>query len=308
MAVVFREASFPPLKDLSATAPNGAVIGIIGEGGAGKHLLLRLATGQDQPVAGTVDSTEPRRLIGIADPLNLAPVGTLALDNALARHDALVRARTLTAMERLRRGGTTILLASHEQDLLRAVSDEIWWLDQGKLAAQGDPAEVLRQYNRHVARKLREWGESVSQPLAPSRAEIQGLETLDAAGNRTMIWQSGEPVAVRVTVRFAEPVEDPVIGIMIRTRIGFDVYGTNTELTELENVKLGPCQAGETLRISFSFRCELCPQEYTLTAASHDPDGVWHDWIEDAIAFSVTDERATAGVANLRARVEVEKL
>jgi len=45
-----------------------------------------------------------------------------------------------------------------------------------------------------------------------------------------------------------------------------------------------------------------------LTAASHDPDGVWHDWIEDAIAFSVTDERATAGVANLRARVEVEKL
>jgi len=169
MAVVFREASFPPLKDLSATAPNGAVIGIIGEGGAGKHLLLRLATGQDQPVAGTVDSTEPRRLIGIADPLNLAPVGTLALDNALARHDALVRARTLTAMERLRRGGTTILLASqHEQDLLRAVCDEIWWLDEGKLAAQGDPAEVLRQYNRHVARKLREWGESVSQPLAPS--------------------------------------------------------------------------------------------------------------------------------------------
>ena len=35
--------------------------------------------------------------------------------------------------------------------------------------------------------------------------------------------------------------------------------------------------------------------------ASHDPDGVWHDWLEDAVAFSVTDDRYTAGVANLRA-------
>ena len=310
MAVVFREVSFPPLEGLSATAPNGVVIGIIGESGAGKHLLLRLATGQDTPIAGTVDSSEPRRLIGIADPLNLAPAGTLALDHALARHDALVRARTLMALERLRRGGATVLLASHEQDLLRALCDEIWWLDDGKLAGKGDPSEVLRQYNRHVAERLREWGKSISQPLAPSlrrgdgRAEIQSLETLDGAGNPAMVWRSGEQVGVRATVRFAQPLEDPVLGIMIRTRIGFEVYGTNTEL---ENVKLGPCQAGETLRVTFGFRCDLCPQEYTLTAASHDPDGVWHDWLEDALAFSVTDDRSTAGVANLRARVEVER-
>ena len=39
--------------------------------------------------------------------------------------------------------------------------------------------------------------------------------------------------------------------------------------------------------------------------ASHDPDGVWHDWLEDAVAFSVTDGRYTAGVANLRATARV---
>jgi len=78
-----------------------------------------------------------------------------------------------------------------------------------------------------------------------------------------------------------------------------DVYGTNTEL---EKLKLGPVAAGQTLAVEFAFRCELCPEEYTLTVASHDPDGVWHDWLEDAIAFSVCDSRYTAGVANLRAR------
>ena len=77
-------------------------------------------------------------------------------------------------------------------------------------------------------------------------------------------------------------VADPVIGIMIRTRIGMEVYGTNTEL---ENLKLGPCAAGESAPSPSSFECDLCPQFYTITAASHDPDGVWHDWMEDAVGI-----------------------
>jgi len=105
---------------------------------------------------------------------------------------------------------------------------------------------------------------------------------------------------VNVTVRFREAVADPVIGMMIRTRIGLNVYGTNTEL---ERLKLGLRGAGDTILVTFAFRCELCPEEYTLTVASHDPDGVWHDWLEDAGAFAVSDDRYTAGVANLRARV-----
>lgn len=120
-----------------------------------------------------------------------------------------------------------------------------------------------------------------------------------------MTWRSGEAAAVAVTVRYREPVENPVVGIMIRTRIGFEVYGTNTEL---EEVPLGPCGAGIRLRVLFRFRCDLCPREYTLTAASHDPDGTLHEWLDDAVAFTVAGDRFTAGVANLRAQVSVERL
>ena len=93
--------------------------------------------------------------------------------------------------------------------------------------------------------------------------------------------------------------------MMIRTRIGLNVYGTNTEL---ERLQLGPRKAGDKIQVSFAFRCELCPEEYTLTVASHDPDGVWHDWLEDAVAFSVSDNRYTAGVANLRAEVSFTRV
>jgi Wzt-like putative exopolysaccharide export protein len=161
-----------------------------------------------------------------------------------------------------------------------------------------------------VGLRLREWAASVHQPLEPSmrrgdgRARILAINTLDAAGQPVMTWRGGEQSAIRVSVHFEAAVADPVIGIMIRTRIGFEVYGTNTEL---EGIRLGPVNAGENRDITFSFRCELCPQEYTVTAASHDPDGVWHDWLEDAVAFTVTDSRYTAGVANLRAEVSIAR-
>ncbi len=71
-------------------------------------------------------------------------------------------------------------------------------------------------------------------------------------------------------------------------------------------MKIGPRAAGDTVTIVFAFLCDLCPHAYTLTLASHDPDGTAHDWMDDAVAFTVTDERSTAGVANLRAKVTIE--
>lgn len=306
MALAFRRVTSAPLQDFDAAAPDGAVVGIIGEDGSGKSLLLRLAAGIEKPVSGTVAASGAARLLGPDDALDLAPAPVLLIDQTFGRHDALARERAAIELDRIRRAGSTILLVSHEEDLLRRLADEVWWLEHGKLAGRGHPDPMLAAYRKHIARRLRAWGEMVSAPLDPrmrrgdGRAEILRVETIGENGLPTMVWRSGELAVVRVCVRFREAVADPVIGIMIRTHIGLNVYGTNTEL---ESLKLGPCAAGETLQIAFAFRCDLCPQEYTLTVASHDPDGVWHDWLEDAVAFAVSDSRYTAGVANLRATV-----
>jgi lipopolysaccharide transport system ATP-binding protein len=310
MAIEFRGVRFPPLHDLTVSAPSGAVIGIIGEKGAGKGALLRLAAGAVQPESGEVITQGERRYLAFHDALQLSPVGVLLLEHSLAQHDALVRARALAGIGRLRSGGSTVLMVSHELDLLQLVCDEVWWLEKGALERQGDPREVLDAYRQSIAEKVREWGATLKSPMRPAmrrgdgRAEILSLETLGADGHPTAVWQSGENAAVRVTVRYHDAVEEPVIGIMLRTRIGLEVYGTNTEL---EKVSTGSCAAGTKMRIEFAFRCDLCPGEYTLTAASHDADGTAHDWVDDAVAFAVADSRYTAGVANLRAKLKIEK-
>jgi lipopolysaccharide transport system ATP-binding protein len=296
MAIAFRRVTCEPLRDFDADVPDGAVIGVIGENGSGKGRLLRLAAGIELPASGAVERSgaEPVVLFG----------------ETLSGRDALEREKAAMAFDSLRRAGKTVFLISHEEGLLRRLADELWWLDRGRLAGRGDPEEVLTGYRKHIAGRLRAWGETAPTALAPrwrrgdGRAEILKVETIGENGAPTVVWRSGELAAVKVRVRFRDAVADPVIGIMIRTRIGLNVFGTNTEL---EKLKLGPCSAGDIRELTFAFRCELCPEYYTLTVASHDPDGVWHDWLEDAVSFAVSDDRYTAGVANLRATVSVTR-
>ena len=309
MPLDFRHIVHRPINDLTASVPSGSVIGLVGGRNSGVTELMKMAGGALEASAGEIVGPAVRRYVALGEALNLAPIAVLALDQALATQDALVRARTIPALDRLRRNGSIIFIASHEDRLLETLCDEVWWLEAGELAAKGDPKETMARYRRFVAGQLREWGETVPPRMTPAfrtgdgRAEVISVETLGANGHPTLVWTSGEYVSVRAAVRFREAVNNPVIGMLLRTRIGFDVYGTNTGQ---EQVNTGARAAGESMTVRFQFLCDLCPQPYTVTIYSEDQDSVAHDWAEDAVAVTVTDERVTAGVANLRAKVTLE--
>lgn len=278
-------------KSPHVTAPDGSIIGVI-EVGA--------------PAMAATGITR----IGPGDPIPEWP-GNYILDHALSQSDAVTKSRAVSRLIELRRAGATIVLVSHDEPLLQSCADEIWWVRDGEIVARGDPSEVLADYRRHIAAELRAAGDHRVPVLSPTirngdgRAVLTQVELLGENGAPTTVFRSGENVAIRVTVGFLDKVADPVVGILIRTRIGLNVYGTNTEL---EKLRLGPVGAGGSIRVTYRFKCDLCNGDYTVTAASHDPDGLWHDWLEDAVGFAVADSRYTAGVANLKARVEAETL
>ncbi len=309
MAIDFRAVTHTPLDNFTASAPGASIIGVTGLKGSGKGALLRIAAGVEVPSSGNVTGPASRRLIRMGEPLDFSSTGLLALDAALSCHDPVVRETALIALDRLRDQGTTVLFASYDEPVLSRMCDEIWWLDAGRLAAKGHPREIFPKLNRFVTERLMQWGAAQTPALDLSnrrgdlRASIVALETLDAAGRPSLVLRSHAPASIQATVRFAQSVDDPVFGIMIRTRVGSEVYGTNTQL---EGLRIGPCAAGQQVRLRFRFACNLCPGEYTLTAASHDPDGTPHDWLDDAVAFSVAGERYVAGVADLHATVAVE--
>ena len=234
MAIMFRQVSCPPIQGLDATAPGGALIGVIGEEGAGKGRLLRLAAGLETPVSGVVEAGAVRRFLGPGDALDFSSVEVLAMEHTLARHDAVVRQQAAASLDRLRRAGATVLLVSHEEELLRQLADEVWWLDHGKAGgARRSGRYPARLWLPHRAAGAG-WGQTVGAELTPrmrrgdGRAEITGLELIGESGQPTVVARSGELVVARVRVRFHQQVADPVVGLMIRSRAGMNVYGTNT--------------------------------------------------------------------------------
>ena len=110
---------------------------------------------------------------------------------------------------------------------------------------------------------------------------------------------------IQVRAVFRQAVSNPVVGILIRNRIGMDVYGTNTRL---EHVELGEFEAGEALEVEFELDCLLSRQEYTLTVATQYWNGLSQDWLDDLTDFRVVDTKDVAGVLNLNTRVRYQKL
>ena len=229
----------------------------------------------------------------------------LIVDEALAVGDAVFANRCVRKFEELRARKITVLFVSHDLGLVKALSDRAILLLHGRIEAQGTPNDVI---NRYIGLVLaRQEGKKSESGLRPSfrhgdgASEVLGLDILNARGEAVTSVASGEPVTVRVRSRFLRPKSDPMVGILIRTRIGMDVYGTNTRI---ERAHVGDLAAGDELEVRFHLECWLTPQQYTLTVATQDADGSSHDWLDDAIAFEVVDARVAAGVANLRAKVE----
>jgi hypothetical protein len=131
-------------------------------------------------------------------------------------------------------------------------------------------------------------------------SRITDVAILDSGGGRVTTLTSGEPVTIRIHATFCRDMPRLVAGILIRNRLGIDVFGTNTRLEQIEP---GPFHAGESAEIDFQFDCLLTRQEYTLTVATQHWDGSSQDWLDDVVAFTVVDPKDTAGFANLKTRV-----
>jgi ABC-type polysaccharide/polyol phosphate transport system ATPase subunit len=233
----------------------------------------------------------------------------LIVDEALAVGDAVFASRCVRKFEELKQRGVTVLFVSHDLGLVKRLADRAVLMLEGRVAADGAPSEVV---NRYVG-LVHEWqsrevggGEPATESGAgPNRhgdgsSRIESITLHGAGGEAVSAIESGAVLNVRVTAKFNRAVQNPIVGILIRNRLGIDVFGTNTRV---EGRELGSFAAGDRLEVQFSFDCLLTQQDYTLTAATQHSDGGSQDWRDDAISFSVTDERATAGLASFPTRV-----
>ncbi len=250
----------------------------------------------------------------------------LIIDEALAVGDAVFQHRCTRRLREMQESGVTIFFVSHDPGAVRALCSRAILLNTGRIESDGKPADVLNHYQKLIMAREHDYDQAAAAPdeadadtfadqeaAAPhytfrhgdGSAEVLRVELLDAAQRRIEMVESGEPVCVRMRVRFRSDVEDPVCGFLIRNRHGIHLYGTNTELQQVE---LGTVRRGEVVEVTFAFDCRLAPDSYSIAVAAHSPDAVSFDWLDGALFFQVMSAERMDGVANLNATVTTRRL
>ena len=74
----------------------------------------------------------------------------LLIDEVLSVGDIAFQRKCMDRIAEFRAAGCSILLVSHEGSVVQDLCDEAVWLSGGRLMAQGDAADVVRQYAAHM--------------------------------------------------------------------------------------------------------------------------------------------------------------
>ena len=245
----------------------------------------------------------------------------LIVDEALAVGDAVFQQRCLRRIKELQERGRIILFVSHDPAAVRALCSRAILLNGGQVVADGKPTDVFNRYQKIIMAREEAYNEterslageqesaSAEKTAAPlnytyrhgdRRAEILSVELLDAAMRPAEIVETGELLHVRVRILFHSDVENPVSGFLIRNRHGIHVYGTNTQMLQME---LRAGRPDEIMEVTYAFNCWLAPDNFSITSAVHSADGISFDWVDCALFFRVVSATQMEGISNLNASV-----
>ena len=268
--------------------------------------------------------------LGFAVAIHVDPE-VLLIDEVLAVGDQAFTVKCLDKFSEFRRRNKSILLVTHSLDLVEKFCDRALWLDKGKTLAEGEPKRVVASYLMHVAKDEEaqlakqeavnvaavadastEPGARAAESAMPSdvvdtpadmfqategrwgsrEVEITEVTLHDGGGEISHVFQSGDPIEIRVKTRAHQATRDFVFGIGLFNADGFCCYGTNTNIEELE-----PAEISGEGEIRFHVpSLDLVEGTYKIDVAVHRLDGYPYDYHRLLYTFRVKSRTKDVGV------------
>ena len=308
---------------------NGAILGLdsrqMQERFEAIAAFAEIGSFMDQPVKTYSSGMFMRLAFAVA--VNVDP-DILLVDEALAVGDLIFQHRCMHRMNHLRNSGKTIVLVTHDLDAVIKFCDCAILLDKGRLLERGKPDEVVQKYRALIFERERRYGgfdqpteipegsnqvKSLSEmPVARSipnidhrfgngEAEVLGVELLDESGNRIPEAVGGRPMTIRVSARFRQDIDKPILGYTLRDRLGAQMSGCNTSYS---GRPLPPARKDQIITSDFRVTLPyLAPGSYSISPAVAKGSIEKHDmcdWIDNALVFTLRSEHLVYGVIRMK--------
>jgi lipopolysaccharide transport system ATP-binding protein len=190
-------------------------------------------------------------------------------------------------------------------------------LNEGHLIKEGSPDSVLDYYNAIIVKHGKDaeikqtetvLGKTVTRS-GSGEANIVKVDICDKNDIPARAYQVGDVAKIRCYLVFRTEIDNPTIGILIRDRLGNEVFGTNSYHMGLNRHSY---QRGDKVIATFQLQLNLGCGNYSLSVALHSGDthleNCW-DWWDQCVIFEVIPGNAIAfiGLASLPVKFDVQR-
>lgn len=258
----------------------------------------------------------------------------LVVDEALSVGDAVFTQKCMRFIRSFQ-GRGTLVFVSHDIASVQNLCRSVVWLNGGRVEQYGKAKDVAEAYLQYTLQEL--YGEEATlssiasapehddeggEP-APSaidygavaevrdntaasgwrttQAEILSVTLAHLSANGSAAFEGGERVRMSIRAKAHTPLQSPILGFLVRDRLGQDLFGENTLACPTgEGMAVA---AGEAFEGVFEFRLPMLPNGlYAVMASVADGDlyeNVQHHWLHDALIISVSSSKVRYGLVGI---------
>ncbi len=214
----------------------------------------------------------------------------LIVDEALSVGDAAFQRKCFRRIKDYQRKGTTLLFVSHDIETVKKLCDKALFIDKGQLMSFGTAKIVCDDYEKYLfggkngdssvnGMTSPEGGTPAPAVYDPGLETKSGLYYGDGRATITEVWlenesghkvnviPSGEKFSIHYIVEVHRSLEDSIFAIMVKTREGVAVYGTDTTRV---SCALNKINARSRVQVSFVLNNHLAPGVYYLNCGVRD--------------------------------------
>lgn len=264
----------------------------------------------------------------------------LVVDEALSVGDAIFTQKCMRFIRSFQERGT-LLFVSHDASAIQNLCKSAIWLANGEVRRTGSAKEVSEAYLQYSLQEIygeeaqlsslddessSNWAldadvdktESQEQVYnsaynvtnnlseangwTTGEAKIISVELLDADGNPHPVFQGGEEVKLRVCVEAYRSFRQPILGFLVKDRLGQELFGENTlPFTALQTQTV---ERGQVLEGQFSFTLPMLPngQYAVMTSFANGElhNNVQHHWLHDAVILNVSSSKIRWGLVGVK--------
>ncbi|UOG93365.1 MAG: ABC transporter ATP-binding protein [Candidatus Thiothrix sulfatifontis] len=261
----------------------------------------------------------------------------LVIDEALSVGDAVFSQKCMRFLRQFKENGTLIFV-SHDMGSVLNLCERALWLHTGKLRQVGASKEVAEAYLQHTLQET--YGQDVQlqeiqvapaaipepvaaenvAPLIDYGSEVQANDNLLAANgwktgdgeilevrlehltsSSSSVFRGGEKIRLVITAKAYQDMNSPILGFLVRDRLGQDLFGENT--LAFTGLNPHPIAAGKVFTGEFVFRLPMLPNgQYVVMASLANGDihnHVQHHWLHDAVILNVSSSTVRWGLVGI---------